>query len=186
MAINILNQNLVSSQPFAGTGRFLAGLFNFLTREPIVNQFRASGRNWFKTITMKKKRFCFPRCLLRYYEEMRNVVSCACAWWGGGGMKKERTNGNNNNNKSFQHRQKYSHSQHLLLCSKNTHSINLIQGLPVFLGSVDVAWCLYCTLQLACPYLQLRYILLLHKVTQCFSILQMERLQRFHFFQQHQ
>ena len=41
---------LVRSQPFAGTGRFLAGFFAFLRRWPIVNGLRVNGRKWFRTI----------------------------------------------------------------------------------------------------------------------------------------
>ena len=57
MKINILPVP-VRSQTFTGTGRFMAGLFTFLTRWLIANQFRvrASGRNRFRTIitTVKK------------------------------------------------------------------------------------------------------------------------------------
>ena len=35
--------------------RFLAGLFTFLSGQPVVNQLRASGRSWFRTIIMTKK-----------------------------------------------------------------------------------------------------------------------------------
>ena len=53
---NIFHWCLVRSRPFTGTGRFLAGLFTFLRRQPIVNQLRVGGRNWFRTVitTMKK------------------------------------------------------------------------------------------------------------------------------------
>ena len=55
MAINISHWCLVRSLPFAGTRRFLAGLLTFLSRQPIVNCFRASGRNWFRIIIMSMK-----------------------------------------------------------------------------------------------------------------------------------
>ena len=42
----------VRSWPFPDTGRFLAGLFTFLSRRTFVNRLRASGRNWFRTIIM--------------------------------------------------------------------------------------------------------------------------------------
>ena len=41
---------LVRSQPFAGTGRFLAGFFAFLSRWPVVNGLRVNGKEWFRTI----------------------------------------------------------------------------------------------------------------------------------------
>ena len=37
MAISIFHQCQVRSWPFAGTHRFLAGLFTFLSRQPTVN-----------------------------------------------------------------------------------------------------------------------------------------------------
>ena len=37
MAVSIFHQCLIRSQPFAGTHRFLAGLFTFLSRQPTVN-----------------------------------------------------------------------------------------------------------------------------------------------------
>ena len=37
---------IVIPQPFAGTERFLAGLFTFSSRLPIANWLRTSGRNW--------------------------------------------------------------------------------------------------------------------------------------------
>ena len=55
MAINICHQCLVRSQPFAGTCRFLASLFTFLSKQPNVNQLRTTGRNWFRTIITTKK-----------------------------------------------------------------------------------------------------------------------------------
>ena len=55
MAINIFHQYLVRSWSFAGTGIFLAGLFTFLSRWPNVNQLRALGRNWFRTVVMTMK-----------------------------------------------------------------------------------------------------------------------------------
>ena len=60
MAINIFHRCLVGSWPFAGACRFLAGLFTFFSRWPIVNQLRASGRTWFRFIIMipnKTKKF---------------------------------------------------------------------------------------------------------------------------------
>ena len=56
---------LVRSRPFTGTGRFLAGLFTFLRRQPIVNQLRVGGRNWFRTVitTMKKTGLSFLHSL---------------------------------------------------------------------------------------------------------------------------
>ena len=53
---NIFHWCLVRSQPFTGTGRFLAGLFTFLRRQPIVNQLRVGGRNWFRTVNYEKNR----------------------------------------------------------------------------------------------------------------------------------
>ena len=52
MAVSIVHWCLVRSWPFAGTCRFLSGLFTFLSRRPIVSQFRANGRNWLGTIIM--------------------------------------------------------------------------------------------------------------------------------------
>ena len=49
MAINISHRFLVRSRRFAGTRRFLAGLFTFLSTRPAVKRLRASGRNWFRT-----------------------------------------------------------------------------------------------------------------------------------------
>ena len=37
MAVSIFHQCLIRSLPFAGTHRFLAGLFTFLSRQPTVN-----------------------------------------------------------------------------------------------------------------------------------------------------
>ena len=56
MAINISYWCLVRSWTSAGTHRFLAGLFTFLSMWPIVSWLGAGGRNWFRTIitTMKK------------------------------------------------------------------------------------------------------------------------------------
>ena len=45
IAINIFHWCLVRSQPFAGTGRFLACLFAILNRQPIIKWLRASGMN---------------------------------------------------------------------------------------------------------------------------------------------
>ena len=41
---------LVRSQPFAGTGRFLAGFSASLSRWPVVNGLRVNGRKCFITI----------------------------------------------------------------------------------------------------------------------------------------
>ena len=61
MAINIFHRCLVRSRNFPGTHRFLAGLFTFLSRRPVVNRFRASERNWFRTIitTTRKRKKAF-------------------------------------------------------------------------------------------------------------------------------
>ena len=69
MAVNIFHGCLVSSKLFTGTRRFLAGMFTFLSMQPLVNRLRASGRNWFRTITMtlKKKQirvFCNLCCIV--------------------------------------------------------------------------------------------------------------------------
>ena len=42
---------MVRSETFADTGRFLSGLFTFLSRLPIVSQLMASGRKWFRSST---------------------------------------------------------------------------------------------------------------------------------------
>ena len=56
--LNTFHGCLIRSQPFAGTGRFLAGLFAFLSRWPTVKRLGASGRNRFITIiTMTRKMF---------------------------------------------------------------------------------------------------------------------------------
>ena len=69
-------QCLVRSWPFTGTHRFLAGLFTFLSRQPVVVHLRASEKNWFRTSTAKKKKkkkiFCVVlvtllSCLLSLY-----------------------------------------------------------------------------------------------------------------------
>ena len=46
MAISFFHRCLARSQPFAGARRFLAGhiLFECLSRRPVINQFRASGK----------------------------------------------------------------------------------------------------------------------------------------------
>ena len=84
MAISISHQRLVRSWTFAGAHSFLAGLFILPSRQSIVNRFRTSGRNWFRTIirTMKKKQvrvFCivFWDVTLSCAQ---NVVSPACKW----------------------------------------------------------------------------------------------------------
>ena len=56
MPINISHQCLVRSQTFIGIRRFLAGLFVFWSRRPVVSGLRASGRNWFRTIIMTTKK----------------------------------------------------------------------------------------------------------------------------------
>ena len=71
MAINIFHRCLVGSWPFAGACRFLAGLFTFFSRWPIVNQLRASGRTWFRFTIMIQKNL---HCLSWQYAELRNVV----------------------------------------------------------------------------------------------------------------
>lgn len=53
---NIFHRRLVRSRPFAGIGRFLAGLVTFLSRRPVAKQLGANGRNWLRTIiTITKK-----------------------------------------------------------------------------------------------------------------------------------
>ena len=75
----------VRSWPFAGTGRFLAGLFTFLSRRPIVNWLRigASGRNsW---LWKKTSRTEFSACLSQHYAELQNVAGPTCKWMAAAG-----------------------------------------------------------------------------------------------------
>ena len=65
--LNIFHWCMVRSQPFAGTGRFPAGVFTFLSRWPNVYWLRARGRNCLRTfITTFKKAsqefFCAVFC----------------------------------------------------------------------------------------------------------------------------
>ena len=87
MAISISHQCLVRSWTFAGTHSFLAGLFILPSRQSIVNRFRTSGRNWFRTIirTVEKKTSqSFLRCLLRRYAELRTKCGQSCTQMNGG------------------------------------------------------------------------------------------------------
>ena len=63
--------------PFAGTGRFLAGLFTFLSRRPIVNRLRASGSNWFRTVTKTTRKACqsFLHCLSPHFAGLKKMGS---------------------------------------------------------------------------------------------------------------
>ena len=64
MAINIFHWCQVKSQTFDGTHtshRFPRGLLTFWSRQHIVNQLRAKGKNWFRTVitnTKKGTSFC--------------------------------------------------------------------------------------------------------------------------------
>ena len=87
MAVNISHRCLVRSQPLSGTGRFLAGLFTFFNRQPLVNRLRASGRNWFRTVAIlvslwrwKKQVRDFCIVFLQRCAELWNVVSHTCKW----------------------------------------------------------------------------------------------------------
>ena len=57
----------VRSWPFTGTHRFLAGLFTFLSRQPVVIHLRASEKNWFRTSTTKKKK-----------KKKKSFLCCSC------------------------------------------------------------------------------------------------------------
>ena len=87
MAINICHWCLVRSQPFSGTGRFLAGLFTFLSRQPVVNQLRVCGRNWFRTVIITTKTKVISQVFCMFFPdliaELWNVVSPACKWTAG-------------------------------------------------------------------------------------------------------
>ena len=80
--MNFFHWCLVRYQTVAGTRRFLAGLFIFLSRSPVDSQLRASGRNWFRNIIMNTtaKKVSFLFWLLWHYAELWNVVSPACKW----------------------------------------------------------------------------------------------------------
>ena len=75
MAINIFHRCLVRSQPLAGASRFLAGLFTFLSRQPIANQLRACVRNWFRTIITTTPKSDFV-CVLHF------AILCWAVKWG--------------------------------------------------------------------------------------------------------
>ena len=62
---------------FTGVGSFLAGLFTFLSRQPIVSWLRAARRNWFRTNittthTKKGKVFCVV---------FRDINMMSCEMW---------------------------------------------------------------------------------------------------------
>ena len=65
-------QTHVCSSTFAGTYRSQAGFFTFLSRQPIVDQLRTGGRNWFRTIitTTKNTKSEF------YVLSFCNMLSC--------------------------------------------------------------------------------------------------------------
>ena len=64
-------QTHVCSSTFSGTYRSQAGLFTFLSRQPIVNQLRTSGRNWFRTIIIT---------IIMTTKKTRHVLSFATCW----------------------------------------------------------------------------------------------------------
>ena len=75
--LNIFHQCLVSYCPFADTGRFLAGLFTFLSRRPNVNQLRASGRNWFRTTVMND----YVKNQVRVFCIVIRCMMMSCEMW---------------------------------------------------------------------------------------------------------
>ena len=72
---------LVRSRSFAGTDRFLAGLFTFLSSWPIVNRLRACGRNWFRTImtTRRRKKEKEKKSVFRVV--FRDIMLCNYKMW---------------------------------------------------------------------------------------------------------
>ena len=66
--------SLVRSRPFTGTGGFLASLFTFLSRQPVVNRLRASGRNCLELSSwLCKKQVSFLHGLSQHHAEQWNV-----------------------------------------------------------------------------------------------------------------
>ena len=76
MTINILHWCLVRCWSFAGTHRLLAGLFTFLSRQPVVNRLRANGRNWFRIITTAGERKKSEFSVLSYCD-----IMLSCKMW---------------------------------------------------------------------------------------------------------
>ena len=74
LAVNFFHQCLVPSGIFAGSARFLAGLFTFLSRRPIVNQLRASERNWFKTVVTITKKSRSEEALFHHAQFFFHIV----------------------------------------------------------------------------------------------------------------
>lgn len=75
--LNIFHWCMVRSQPFAGTGRFPAGVFTFLSRRPNVNQLRASGRNWFRTTVMND----YVKNQVRVFCIVIRCMMMSCEMW---------------------------------------------------------------------------------------------------------
>ena len=84
LKFQFLRTKPIRSQLVTDTGRFLASLFTFLSRWPIVNQLRASGRNYYYNYNKReKKRVIFLHCLSLHYTVLKNVVSPTCKWTSG-------------------------------------------------------------------------------------------------------
>lgn len=91
MAINSFHWCLVRFEHLGisldGTHRFVAEFFTFFSKWPVVNQLRASRRNWFRTIitsyNCEKTSQSFLHCSSRLHTELQNVVSPVCKQMGG-------------------------------------------------------------------------------------------------------
>ena len=87
MKIKIFHWCLVRSRSFAADGSFVAGLFNFLSRRPIVNWLRAIRSYWHTDLDF----LCISKCMGLEQLPERGLFCiktiflcicdpCACIW----------------------------------------------------------------------------------------------------------